>query len=164
MFCHLCASWSTIKHRLVAPIWEFSPHPNFTLLLSFVFWPVNYQTYGKWSPGHPDHLPSGLWSGNFQLGFCSFYDNKKSWLPNFMYSFDSCWISSPLKVFQFLFLSKFVSREVFAHPKSLLIKFWCISLSSWVASQKHIWKMLSCCPSFFLFVSLSFPFNFFLKC
>jgi hypothetical protein len=46
----------------------------------------------------------------------------------------------------------------------LLIKFWCISLSSWVASQKHIWKTLSCCPSFFLFVSLSFPFKFFLKC
>jgi hypothetical protein len=34
----------------------------------------------------------------------------------------------------------------------LLIKFWCISLSSWVASQKHIRKMLSCGLSFFSFL------------
>jgi hypothetical protein len=43
----------------------------------------------------------------------------------------------------------------------LLIKFWYISLSSWVASQKHIQKMLSCGPSFSSCCLSSF--SFFLK-
>jgi hypothetical protein len=42
----------------------------------------------------------------------------------------------------------------------LLIKFWYISLSLWVASQKHIRKMLSCGNLFFFFLSL-FLFLFF---